>query len=35
MNIVTKKITPTNASKVYKYLNFNEVTDAQLQAMVK
>ncbi|KIM05424.1 MAG: hypothetical protein KN64_02780 [Sulfurovum sp. AS07-7] len=35
MNIVTKKITPTNASKVYKYLNFHEVTDAQLQAMVK
>jgi len=35
MNIVTKKITADNSSKVYKYLNFNQVTQEQLEAMVK
>ncbi|MBD3794814.1 MAG: aconitate hydratase B, partial [Epsilonproteobacteria bacterium] len=35
MSIVTKKITPQIVPKVYKYLNFDKVADAQLQAMVK
>lgn len=35
MNIVTKKITPQIAPKVYKYLNFNQVTSTELEAMVR
>ena len=35
MNIVTKKITPQIAPKVYKYLNFNQVTRTELEAMVR
>jgi aconitate hydratase 2/2-methylisocitrate dehydratase len=34
MSIVTKKITPQIAPKVYKYLNFNQVTSTELEAMV-
>ena len=35
MNIVTKKITPQIAPKVYKYLNFDKVSSAELEAMVR
>ena len=34
LNIVTKKITPENASSVYRYLNFNKVSKEALEAMV-
>lgn len=35
MSIVTKKITPEKQDKVYKYLNFHEVSNTQLQEMVR
>ncbi len=35
MSIVMKKITPEKASKVYKYLNFDKVSSADLEAMVR
>ncbi|MBD3807513.1 MAG: bifunctional aconitate hydratase 2/2-methylisocitrate dehydratase [Epsilonproteobacteria bacterium] len=35
MSIVTKKITPQIAPKVYKYLNFDKVSSADLKAMVR
>ncbi|KIM04543.1 MAG: bifunctional aconitate hydratase 2/2-methylisocitrate dehydratase [Sulfurovum sp. AS07-7] len=35
MSIVNKKITPQMAPKVYKYLNFDKVSSADLKAMVR
>jgi aconitate hydratase 2/2-methylisocitrate dehydratase len=35
MNIVPKKITPEKTAKVYKYLNFHQVSSGELEAMVK
>jgi aconitate hydratase 2/2-methylisocitrate dehydratase len=35
MNIVSKKITADKQAKVYKYLNFHQVSSQELEAMVK
>ncbi|MCD6654422.1 MAG: bifunctional aconitate hydratase 2/2-methylisocitrate dehydratase [Sulfurovum sp.] len=35
MNIVTKKINDANKNSVYKYLNFNQVSQEELEAMVR
>jgi aconitate hydratase 2/2-methylisocitrate dehydratase len=35
LEIVNKKITPENREDVYKYLNFNQVSKEELEAMVE